>query len=529
MSLLGENLRPRTLLRKLSNVGRRSRSRASAVDEVHPFRLLDLPPEIVEVILSLSRPMDVLALRMTCTALNITSRDRQTWLVIAQRTAFEHDVPLGPKKRIAMSISDLERFATAPARSLRALSAASGRYCLGADAKQIPKLRARRETIHKGIGPEHSFYGELYILPGGQYMINVDEDANMTFWRLDSASPIKLGSIPFQPRAQPEGSRINRFHKLCTHQLLRDGTILRIVTCMGNIRETESVKESVYDISLEGVEIGPRLIASTYVPLRSGSLFPNVVSFFGTRVAVVDKDDIIVWDFAHDLQTSWPHLFGHIHDWRVLMYDNRVIVVGCPADPEERFKRERGQEVEKYSVRAKISVFEIPVDAVGPIQLLPGLSLCLGHDQFLHLPCRAVTGVPFSFQVRTCQPEADDLLHTYSLRQDLESTRRSSEYLTVAPEPSADECLAETSATTTVLCDVGHALIQTGYPFESDSRYKKIHLAWPEHINGRRLLRGSVRLAHGSKSRMRAQAFDPVSGRLCALRSDGGLLVADYI
>ena len=64
MSLLGENLRPRTLLRKLSNVGRRSRSRASAVDEVHPFRLLDLPPEIVEVILSLSRSMDVLALRM---------------------------------------------------------------------------------------------------------------------------------------------------------------------------------------------------------------------------------------------------------------------------------------------------------------------------------------------------------------------------------------------------------------------------------------------------------------------------------
>ena len=64
MSLLGENLRPRTLLRKLSNVGRQSRSRASAVDEVHPFRLLDLPPEIVEVILSLSRSMDVLALRM---------------------------------------------------------------------------------------------------------------------------------------------------------------------------------------------------------------------------------------------------------------------------------------------------------------------------------------------------------------------------------------------------------------------------------------------------------------------------------
>ena len=68
-------------------------------------------------------------------------------------------------------------------------------------------------------------------------------------------------------------------------------------------------------LCLEGAEIGPRLIASTYVPLRSGSLFPNVVSFFGMRVAVVDKDDIIVWDFAHDLQTSWPHLFGHIQDW----------------------------------------------------------------------------------------------------------------------------------------------------------------------------------------------------------------------
>ena len=144
-------------------------------------------------------------------------------------------MPLGPKKRIAMSISDLERFATAPARALRALSAASGHYYLGADAKQIPKLRARRETIHKGIGPEHSFNDELYILSGGQYMINVDEDANMTFWRLDSASPIKLGSIPFQPRAEPEGSRMNRFHKFCTHELLRDGTILRFVTCMGNM------------------------------------------------------------------------------------------------------------------------------------------------------------------------------------------------------------------------------------------------------------------------------------------------------
>ena len=134
-----------------------------------------------------------------------------------------------------MSISDLERFSTAPARSLRTLRAASGRYCLGADAKQIPKLRARTETIHKGFGPEHSFYDELYILPSGQYMINVDEDANMTFWRLDSASPTTLGTIPFQPRAGPEGSRMNRFHKFCTHELLQDGTILRFVTCMGNM------------------------------------------------------------------------------------------------------------------------------------------------------------------------------------------------------------------------------------------------------------------------------------------------------
>ncbi|KAI5896503.1 uncharacterized protein SCHCODRAFT_02532508 [Schizophyllum commune H4-8] len=529
MSMLGENLRPRTLLRKLSNVGRRSRSRASAVDEVQPFRLLDLPPEVVEVILSLSRPMAVLALRKTCTALNIASRDRQTWLVIAQRTAFEHNMPLGPKKRAAMSFSDLERFATAPARSLRALSAASGRYYLGADAKQIPKIRARRETIHKGICSEHSSYDEIYILPGGQYMINVDEEADMTLWRLDSATPITLGKIPFQPRAESEPSRINRFHKVCAHELICDGTELRFVTCMGNLRETELVQISVYDICLEGVESSLRLVASTRVPLRSGSLFSNVISLFGTRIAVVDKDDIVVWDFAHDQQTSWPHLFGHIHDWRVLAYDNRVIVVGCPADPEEIFKRERGQEVEKYNVRAKISVFEIPIDAVGPIQLLPGLSLCLGHNQFLHFPCRAVPGAPFSFQVRTCQSESNDLLHTYALRQDLGSTRRSSEYLSVALEPSADECLARTSVTMKVSCDAGHALVQTGYSFESDSRYKKIHLAWPEQINGRRLLRGSVMLAYGGKSRMRAQAFDPVSGRLCALRSDGGLLVADYI
>ena len=70
----------------------------------------------------------------------------------------------------------------------------------------------------------------------------------------------------------------------------------------------------MFNIALDGEKSGFRLVASTCVSLHLTSL-RNALALFGTRIAVADDFDILVWDFALNRRTSWGHrlsLMDHV-------------------------------------------------------------------------------------------------------------------------------------------------------------------------------------------------------------------------
>ncbi|KAI5896499.1 uncharacterized protein SCHCODRAFT_02685463 [Schizophyllum commune H4-8] len=480
------------------------------------FCLVDLPPEVLEVILSLARPLDVLAVRKTCSTLHAASRNRWVWLSVAQRTAFLHGLPLTPTERAVMGTSDLERFATAPGRSFRALVAASGPF--RADWNAIPELHPRRKTVYPNMAGQFFPDDEVFIFPGGSYLMITNKDGDMTLYRLDSAGPEQLGTLPYT-----------------AHQFLQDGTVLQIVTLTKTASRREPWKISVFKIALDGEKSEFWLVASVCVSLRLTS--HNALALFGTRIAVADNFDVLVWDFALDRRTSWGHklsLEDHVvKDLRILIYENRVVLMCCPMDPEALILafNTRGTPMEKPNVRAKVAVFEVPAYAAGRnrIRLWPSVTMCLGQDQILHCPDRAIPGALFAFQVHTQFPGAEGHLHTYTLRDDLESTRRSPAHCIVPPSPSLDESFSYYSAVMMTACDIGQACFEQHGVLTGMGT--TVHLAWLEPAEGQMLFRSSVRLVQSARYDLRklCHSFDVASGRFCALYADGELLVADYI
>ncbi|KAL1715374.1 hypothetical protein EV715DRAFT_207628 [Schizophyllum commune] len=485
--------------------------------EAPQVRLVDLPPEVLEVILSMARPLDVLAVRKTCSTLHAASRNRWVWLSVAQRTAFRHGMPLSPIERAAMGTSDLERFAAAPGRSFRALVAASGPF--RADWDAIPELHPRRKTVYPNMAGQFFPDDEVFIFPGGSYLMITDKDGDMTLYRLDSAGPERLGTLLYT-----------------AHQFLQDGTVLQIVTVTKTASRREPWKISVFNIALDGEKSGFRLVASTCVSLRLTS-HRNALALFGTRIAVADDFDILVWDFALNRRTSWGHrlsLMDHVvKDLRILIYDNRVVLMCCPLDREAMLAafNARATPMEKPNVRAKVVVFEFPAYAAGcdGIRLWPVVTMRLRQDQNLHCPERAIPDELFSFQVHTRLHDGEGRLHTYTLGRHLESTRHSPTYCIVPPSPSLDESFANYSAVIMTACDIGQAYFEqhgilTGMGMT-------VHLAWLEPTEEQMLFRSSVRLVQSARYDLRklCHSFDVTSGRFCALYTDGELLVANYI
>ena len=72
---------------------------------------------------------------------------------------------------------------------------------------------------------------EVFIFPGGSYLMITDKDGDMTLYRLDSAGPERLGTLLYSARGE-RGSRERRLgqRNIAAHQFLQDGTVLQIVT-----------------------------------------------------------------------------------------------------------------------------------------------------------------------------------------------------------------------------------------------------------------------------------------------------------
>ena len=65
----------------------------------------------------------------------------------------------------------------------------------------------------------------------------------------------------------------------------------------------------MYEIALDDENTGFQHVASTCVSLHL-TFHRNALALFGTRIAVADDFDILLWDFALDCRTSWEHMLS---------------------------------------------------------------------------------------------------------------------------------------------------------------------------------------------------------------------------
>ncbi|TRM61044.1 hypothetical protein BD626DRAFT_502515 [Schizophyllum amplum] len=527
---LGENLRPRRLLRTLSDVGRRGRSKTRDKSSTTPavFRLLELPSEIVEVIIRFSLPMDVLSMRRTCTALNAASCELRSWVAIARRTATAHGMPLSPSTIARMTVQDLERFATAPGRCLRALTTASASR---GRSKKPPKLHSRQATIFPMAVPMPDCFDfhDILLLPGGRYVLLLAYSGDIALWRVDLDAPAEVATLPFSAREEPGLLKPFMDSVVSAYQFVKNGTALRVVTNARAESRDESWRIYVYDVHLEAERPQFRLVSSTRELFHL--LQPNSRFYLDdTRLAFADNNYAFVWDFIHDRRISWEHMFGNSRDMRMVLTGNRCILVGKPYDLADPVAVVRASgETDALDLRAKISVYEWPSDATGNIgRLWPSLTRCIGENQLLLYPLRPAPDEPFVFHVRTRQQDVESTLHSYVLGIDLEATRQAEAYFAVVPEYG--EALADkTTAVAMVACDAGHVFVDTGERYRREQNMK-IHVSYTED-DEKRLSGSAVRLSVNGVSRRwwRSRCFDPASGKLCAMWDDGSLLVASFV
>ncbi|KAL1748415.1 hypothetical protein HDZ31DRAFT_29754 [Schizophyllum fasciatum] len=532
MDLLGENLRPRTLLRSLSNAGRRRSSRTPpppSIEERKHTLLLDLPSEVLQNIIVQMRPIDVLILRKTCTTLCAITRERRLWVALALRMVSHYGMPLAPSEREAMSISNLERFATAPARSMRTMMAAS----LGKTSiwKRHPKLRPAREMTFKGVSifssAPQSYINRyrMLLLPGGRYFLVASWEGHIALCRIDDSGPVELAVSLFSERAAPGLERPLEQYALCAYDVVEDGKVVRVATCAMAESFCEPWKFYIYDIELDAQPPTFRLVASTRDLLRLFGPSSNVC-LRGSRLAFADHYRTFVWDFARDRRVAW-------YDGRALGQTDKLRLTRNPGKdlPQERVVDTTMDPVqtEESSVATMLCVYEWPADAEGVLGgiVFPSLTLCLSADQLLHLPQRVPIGTRFVFHVQSRMPDGDHVMHAYELADDLEQTRRSWAHLTVDPTFGADIFASAPSGTVLVNeCDVGQVAV------ERCSEDFMIHTTWADS-RGQRLMGATLKMVSPTTSsswRFDKQSFDPISGRLCAFRGrDHTLAVVDYI
>ncbi|KAL1754107.1 hypothetical protein FB107DRAFT_216390, partial [Schizophyllum commune] len=279
------------------------------------FRLLDLPQDIVERVIGLAQPLDIISLRETCNTLSSLTTKQWIWLEVAKTIAEERDMLLPQSFFDTMSIRDIEHFACAPFIYVHRLqSAGRGEAPMTGDSKFRLRPQALRRLPEFFLHAGHNPVTNLTLVPGGQYLLANNEAINKSVIRLLRLSDSAEGSIQIQEMAVLSLQGIHRLSDHWTLQqrrgVLRIAVLERVLRSAVDIAvlwETHSAfgatsesRIAVYDVDTTAAQPEFTLVARTSEPLP--------VPYEGSAVSHCDEDRavfcgaraIAIWDFARD-------------------------------------------------------------------------------------------------------------------------------------------------------------------------------------------------------------------------------------
>ncbi|KAI5891790.1 uncharacterized protein SCHCODRAFT_02679102 [Schizophyllum commune H4-8] len=314
-----------------------------AENDQGPFRLLDLPQDIVERVIGLALPLDIVSLRKTCKALSSLSAKQWIWLEVATTIAEERDMLLPQSFFNSMSIRDLENFACAPFIYVHRLQLA-GRGEAPITAALKFQLRPRRLHslpklfLHAGHNPVTN----LTLVSGGQYLLANSEALTNSTIRLLRLFNSTEGAIQTPELAVLS---LQGNHRLSDHWTLRQRRgVLRIVVLERILRSavdipvlwetnsefgaTSESRIAIFDVDTTAAQPEFALVARTSEQLP--------VPFERSAVSHCDEDRVVfcgaraiaIWDFTRDSVLTLD-LENPSPPYTIKVLQNRVVYFHC--------------------------------------------------------------------------------------------------------------------------------------------------------------------------------------------------------
>ncbi|KAL1704568.1 hypothetical protein EV121DRAFT_280265 [Schizophyllum commune] len=453
-----------------------------------------IPFDAIFQVLSFLRPIDLIQLRQTCAALCIASRQRSVWLAIASRSRDQNSMFIPSIVLSKLSADELERMSTAPTRCMLAMRTVAMK-----DRAELLALQPKQQMTWRGVAP----YGcrRLILIAGGSYLLMDSPAVGIQLLRLGGAGPELVDAIP--KRRRDVGGNVVPLPNLMDYCIVGDGRVLRLATSTFNPTPDIAFEVNIYDIEPEAPGATFKVVARTHDLGGIQNPHSSRWSLCDTRLVVCDFGYALRWDFLQDTRTIWGHRPIQHGEMRLHVFGDHVAILSWS----------------NHASDTRLAIYAPPATH-GPrtfCDLEPIHELTVPPGVQIYHPEHTAADGSFTFHIHRTFA-VDDNLRTHTLREGRTST------LTADRSIGKDAWRAyRPGLNAMVHCDGGQ--VSTEAVREGGQR---VQFIWPRPELNSELL-GTVTLEYLSSRATERCSFDPASGRMCAVKDDGSLVVIDYL
>ncbi|KAL1718813.1 hypothetical protein EV715DRAFT_290964 [Schizophyllum commune] len=357
------------------------------------------------------------------------------------------------------------------------------------------------EMTWRGVAP----YGcrRLILIAGGSYLLLESPAVGIQLLRLGGAGPEFVDVIP--KRRHGVGGDVVPLPNLMDYCIVRDGRVLRLATSTLNPTPDIAFEVNIYDIEPEAPGATFKVVARTHDLGGIRNPHSSRWSLCDTRLAVCDLGYALLWDFLQDTRTLWSHRPTRIQhgEMRLHVFGDHVAIMSWS----------------NHASDTRLAIYAPPA-AHAPntfCDLEPIHELTVPPGVQIHHPEHTAADGSFTFHIHRTFA-VDDNLRTHTLREGPTAT------LTADRSFGKDVWRAyRPGLNAMVHCDGGQVSTEA---LREGGRQVQFVCPRPE-LNSELL--GTVTLEYLSSRATDRCAFDPASGRMCAVKDDGSLVVIDYL
>ncbi|KAF8805715.1 hypothetical protein BYT27DRAFT_7192079 [Phlegmacium glaucopus] len=163
---------------------------AHSESEAVPLRLVNIGLDVQITICTFLHPSDILALRQTCRAFQLPTRQRIVWVDALHRVCLDNTLFLPSFSIPDMTVLELERAAMAPRRWIELCATFQKQHPNGSGTK----LCSRTTRIIDNPPAAMVDNPEIFIVPGGRYLIS-RSSMGIFVWDLGYTSSVDCKTI----------------------------------------------------------------------------------------------------------------------------------------------------------------------------------------------------------------------------------------------------------------------------------------------------------------------------------------------